>query len=175
LIVEMPGIGKILQAQKTTTMIARRYEPTDLPQIMTVYREAIHTLAAPFYTKEQLDAWAPPDQRVDRWEQRLTQVRTIVIEDDGTIAGFASHDLAGHLDLLFVHPRFARRGVATRLCAAVEHELRVAGVSRIFTEASLAARAFFERNGFRVVREESVECRGAYLRRYAMDKEIVPA
>ena len=156
----------------SSTMTERRYAPTDLPQIMTVYREAIHTLAAPFYAREQLDAWAPPDQMVDRWEQRMAQVRTIVIEDEGMIAGFASYDLVGHLDLLFVHPRFARRGVATRLCAAVERELRAAGVSRIFTEASLAARVFFERNGFRVVAEESVECRGAYLRRYAMDKEI---
>jgi putative acetyltransferase len=156
-------------------MTERRYEPTDLPQIMTVYREAIHTLAAPFYAREQLDAWAPQDQKVDRWEQRMAQVRTIVLEDEGRIAGFASYDSVGHLDLLFVHPRYARRGVATRLCAAVEHELRAIGVSRIFTEASLAARAFFERSGFRVVAEESVECRGAYLRRYAMDKEIETA
>jgi putative acetyltransferase len=162
-------------AQKRKIMTERTYQPADLSQIMTIYRDAIHTLAAPFYDKEQLDAWAPQDQKVSRWEERMAKVRTIVSEEGGLIAGFASYDLAGHLDLLFVHPKFARQGVATRLCAAVEHEMRTAEVSRIFTEASLAARAFFERIGFRVVAEESVECRGAYLRRYAMDKQIESA
>ena len=155
-------------------MIVREYSSTDLPQIMSTYHEAVHTLAAPFYAKEQLDAWAPPNQDSNLWEQRLAGLRTIVSEEGGLIAGFASFDLAGHLDLLFVNPRFARRGVATRLCTAVEQDLRIAGVSRIFTEASLAARAFFDRSGFRVVAEETVECRRAYLRRYAMDKIIDP-
>jgi putative acetyltransferase len=153
-------------------MTERGYQAADLPQIMTIYHDAIHILAAPFYSKDQLGAWAPQDQELDRWEQRLAHVRTVVIEDEGMIAGFASYDLAGHLDLLFVHPRCARRGVATRLCAAVERELRAAGVSRIFTEGSLAARAFFEQIGFRVTAEESVACRGVYLCRYAMEKQI---
>jgi putative acetyltransferase len=155
-------------------MTERQYTPADLPQIMAVYHEAIHTLAAPFYAKEQLDAWAPQDQKVDCWQERMAQVRTRVIEDEGLMAGFVSYDLTGHLDLLFVHPRFARRGVATRLCVAVEQELRAAGVARIFTEASLAARVFFERIGFRVIAEEAVECRGVPLRRYAMEKQSNP-
>jgi putative acetyltransferase len=141
---------------------------------MAVYHDAVHTLAAPYYTAKELEAWAPERQIPDRWRERLAQVQTLVIEEHGTIAGFVSYDLTGHLDLLFVHPGFARRGVATRLCAAVERELHTAGVSKIFTEASLAARDLFAHCGYRVVAEESVECRGVFLRRYAMAKPIGP-
>ena len=153
-------------------MTERKFEPGDLPQVMAVYHDAVHTLAAPFYAKEQLDSWAPPNAKMDRWKERLAPLQTIVTEHEGFVVGFASYNTAGHLDLLFVDPRFARRGVATRLCSWVENELRTGGVSRIFTEASLAARIFFERIGFRVVAEETVECRGSHLRRYAMDKII---
>ena len=107
-----------------------------------------------------------------RWRQRLASVHTIVAEHNGVIAGFASYEHSGHLDLLFTHPAFARRGVATGLYRRVESALLAAGVSRVFTEASLAARPFFERCGFEIDSEEIVECRGEQLRRYAMHKQL---
>lgn len=156
-------------------MKQRPYRPSDLEQVIRVYRAAIHTLAGSFYSQEQLEAWAPTHQNASRWQERMAQVRTIVMEHDGVIAGFVSYDLRGHLDLLFTDPVFARRGVATQLCRAVETELCAAGAARIFTEASLAAREFFERRGFKMIAEEMAECRGQYLRRFAMEKNIETA
>lgn len=142
---------------------------------MAVYTAAIHTLAAPFYTAEQLAAWAPANPDARRWQQRLAPLHTLVAEHNGVITGFAACEWNGHLDLLFTHPSFARQGVATRLYRRVESALRAAGVSRVFTEASLAARSFFERCGFQVDAEELVECRGAQLRRYAIHKPLLPS
>jgi putative acetyltransferase len=153
-------------------MRERSYETSDLERVIEVYRASIHSLAAPFYTAEQLEAWAPQKTDAGRWQERLAKVHTIVAEHEGTIAGFASYELNGHLDLLFTHPSFARQGIATRLYGRVESAMIAAGVSRAFTEASLAARPFFERCGFEVDHEELVECRGAQLRRYAMHKQI---
>lgn len=157
------------------TVIERPFEPRDLEQVMSVYREAIHSLAAPFYTAEELAAWAPRNQDVGRWRQRLDGLHTVVAEHDKVVAGFATYALDGHLDLLFTHPAFARQGVATGLYNRVESALRAARVSRVFTEGSLAARAFFERHGFSIDAEEFVECRGARLRRYIMHKNLVYA
>jgi putative acetyltransferase len=153
-------------------MKTRLYEPTDLEQVIAVYCESIHSLAAPFYTSEQLAAWAPHNPDIGTWQQRLARLHTFVAEHDGTIAGFASYELDGHLDFLFTHSAFARQGVATRLYRRVESALRAAAVSRLFTEASLAARPFFEHCGFEIDAEEFVECRGNQLRRYKMYKEI---
>jgi putative acetyltransferase len=50
--------------------------------------------------------------------------------------------------------------------------LRAVSVQRVTTHASLAARPFFDRHGFQLDAEESVECRGAYLRRFAMHKQL---
>jgi putative acetyltransferase len=153
-------------------VIERPYETSDLEQVMDVYRESIHTLAAPFYSAEQLAAWAPQKADAGRWRQRLASVHTIVAEHDKVIAGFVSYEHGGHLDFLFTHPAFARQGVATRLYRRAESAMLAADVSRVFTEASLAARPFFERCGFEIDHEEIVECRGAQLRRYVMHKQI---
>ncbi len=70
------------------------------------------------------------------------------------------------------HPAFARRGVATNLYQHVESSLRAVRAHRVTTHASLAARPFFDRHGFLLDAEECVECRGVYLRRFAMSKEL---
>jgi putative acetyltransferase len=137
---------------------------------MGVYGAAIHALAAPYYTVEQLAAWASPNPNAGRWRERLARRHTIVAEQDGRIAGFASYEMDGHLDLLFTHPDFARQGVAAGLYRQIESVLRAAAVSRVYTEASVAGRPFFEHCGFQIDAEEMVECNGAQLRRYAMHK-----
>lgn len=155
-------------------MKERPYESTDLPGVIDIYTISIRTLAASYYTPDQIDAWAPVPPDAARWQERLSLLNTLVAESNGVLAGFASYTHEGYLDFLFTHPTFARRGVATRLYQHVESALRALSVARVTTHASLAARPFFDRLGFQVDTEECVECRGAYLRRFAMHKQLEP-
>ncbi len=137
---------------------------------METYTASIHELAAPYYSSEQIAAWAPVAPDPARWQDRLAALHTVVAESDGAFAGFASYAGNGYLDFLFTHPRFARRGVATILYRTVESALRGLCVPRVRTHASLAARAFFDQQCFAVDAEECVACRGVLLRRFAMHK-----
>jgi putative acetyltransferase len=140
---------------------------------MEIYTASIRSLAAPYYSAEQLAAWAPIPSDESRWRERPAALHTIVAEADGVAAGFASYTRGGYLDFLFTHPAFARRGVASRLYHRVESALFAVGAPTVTTHASLAARPFFDRHGFQVDAEECVECRGAYLRRFAMHKPLI--
>jgi len=139
---------------------------------MEIYTTSIRSLAASYYSPEQIAAWAPVPPDAARWQERLSHLHTIVAESDGGLAGFASYTHDGYLDFLFTHPAFARRGIATRLYQRVESALRTVRAPRVTTHASLAARPFFDRHGFQLDAEEWVECRGAYLRRFAMHKQL---
>lgn len=150
----------------------RPYQPADLPKVMEIYTAAIHTLAAPHYSPEQLAAWAPVPPDAARWQARLTPLLTFVAEADGVLAGFASHTTGGYLDFIFTHPAFARRGVASRLYQHVESALLALGTPKVSAHVSLAARPFFDRHGFLLEAEECVECRGVQLRRFAMHKQL---
>lgn len=153
-------------------MNERCYESTDLPSVIEVYTASIRGLAAPYYSPEQIAAWAPTTPDVARWQEHLAVLHTVVAESDGILAGFASYTHEGYLDFLFTHPDFARRGVASRLYLHVESALRSVSVPRVVTHASLAARPFFDRHGFQLNAEECVECRGTYLHRFAMHKQL---
>lgn len=153
-------------------MNERPYESTDLPGVIEIFTASIRSLAAPYYSPEQIAAWAPVPPDVARWQERLARLHTIVAESAGALAGFASYTDDGYLDFLFTHPAFARRGVATSLYRRVEVALLGVGAPTVTTHASLAARPFFDRHGFQVDDEEWVECRGIYLRRFAMHKQL---
>jgi putative acetyltransferase len=159
---------------KVDKVKVRPYQSADLPEVIAIYRGAILVLAAPYYTSAQLAAWADPNPNAAAWHRRLTELQTIVAQRDGRLVGFASFRMDGYLHLLFTHPNFARQGVGTALYRQAESVLRAAGVGRVFTEASLAGRPFFDHCGFEIQEEQLVECRGAHLSRYAMHKLLSP-
>jgi putative acetyltransferase len=153
-------------------MNERPFEPSDLTSVIETYTASIRSLASSYYSPEQIEAWAPIPPDATRWQERLAKLHTIVSESDGVLAGFAAYTHDGYLDFLFTHPAFARRGVASGLYRRVEAALRAVGAPRVTAHVSLAARPLFDRHGFQLDVEECVDCRGAYLRRFAMHKHL---
>lgn len=88
------------------------------------------------------DAFGLPDGQIERGD-------VIVAEIDGRLAGFAALD-GSELDALFVEPERWRRGIGAALIEASVHEARRRGLSLVTVVANPAARAFYEKCGFRV-------------------------
>ena len=149
------------------SMTIRPYHSEDCGELARLFYETVHTVNAADYTPEQLDAWATGKKPLDTWDRSFRANTTLVAESGGQIVGFADMDDSGYLDHLFVHRDFQRRGVATALCEALE-----AGCSclRYTTHASIMARPFFQSRGYRVVREQQVDCRGVLLTNFVMEK-----
>ena len=146
----------------------RPYRPGDCPALAALFYETVHTVNAAHYTPAQLDAWAPacgPD--LAAWDKSFRAHRTLVAELDGRLAGFGDLDpAAGYLDRLYVHKDLQGRGVATALCNALEQ----VAAGPVVTHASVTARPFFARRGYRVLRAQQVERRGVTLANYVMEK-----
>jgi putative acetyltransferase len=86
------------------------------------------------------------------------------------MVGFVSCEPNGHLDPLYVHPRFQRQGIAMALCEHIEHTALSRGRGRLFTEASITAHPFFERAGFRVLAPQIVTQENGSFTNYRMEK-----
>jgi putative acetyltransferase len=151
----------------------RPYCKSDLEAVALLFTDSVHHVANRYYDSDQLAAWAPRPPDLNSWTARLASVETLVAETDGKLAGFISYELNGHIDLLYTSPVECRRGVASALLRQAEAAIAGRGVSELFTEASLAARAFFERFGFKVSEEQCVQRNGVTFRRYAMRKPLI--
>jgi putative acetyltransferase len=150
----------------------RPYRPADVDALIALFRAAVRRVASRDYTQDQVAAWAP--DIIDRgpWLERRGSRPTYVAELDGRIAGFSDLEADGHVDMMYVHPDFAGRGVAGALLRHVEAEARARNLARLFTEASITARPFFERYGFRVLAPQTVSLRGQDFVNYRMEKAL---
>ncbi|MEM7177195.1 MAG: GNAT family N-acetyltransferase [Pseudomonadota bacterium] len=154
--------------------LIRPHATGDLPAIAQIYFDAVHTGTAAPYDADQRRAWAGEAPRPDKWRARLQGMTVFVAEEAGVVTGFMSIDATDFLDLAFVAPRAAGRGVGGALYSHVEAVARDLGATRLHGEISLAARAFLERRGWRVIRRQSIRRAGVCLTNFQMEKPLVP-
>lgn len=152
--------------------MVREYRPGDLPAIVSLFARSVREIASRDYSAAQVAAWAPEPPDVAAWQRRLDQGGVLVCERDDRIAGFARLDANGCVDLLYVHPDFQRRGIARALLERVTVRARSGGVSRLYADVSITARAFFETAGFRVLAPQTVERHGVSLENFRMERPI---
>jgi putative acetyltransferase len=150
----------------------RDYKAGDAPEIVRLFFETVRSVNRADYSDEQLNAWAPGLPELEEWHARMAGRRTLVAEESGEVVGFAELENDGRLDMLYVRRDTVGRGVGRLLYEAVEREARAQGLGWLFTEASITARPFFERRGFRVVREQMVSRRGVSLTNFVMRKDL---
>jgi len=153
-------------------MIVRRYKDDDLGSVVTLFTETVRHVNIHDYSSEQVAAWAPQPPDLVRWRERVAGLAIWVAESDSQVIGFCGLGADGHVDLLYTDYRFQRQGVARRLYQQVEAEARRRGIRRLFTEASITARHFFESMGFGIIHEQRVEFRGVIFQNYAMERFI---
>jgi len=150
----------------------RHYSEDDAYEIVRLFYETVHTVNRAHYSEEQLEAWAPRVPDSDEWHTRMAGRRTLVAESGGELVGFAELEHDGHLDMLYLRKAAVGRGIGRMLYQAVEREARGLELERIFTEASITARPFFEGQGFCVVREQRVWRRDVPMTNFAMEKYL---
>lgn len=148
-------------------MVIREYRSSDCKELAELFYNTVHTVNAEDYTKEQLDVWATGQVDLKMWDQSLQEHFSIVAVEDDTIVGFGDIDKTGYLDRLYVHLGYQRKGVATAIC----NRLEAAVQKNIVTHASITARPFFEKRGYKVVKEQQVERQGVFLTNFVMIKE----
>ena len=146
-------------------MVYRKYRPSDCEKIAELFYQTVHSVNQKDYTPEQLDAWATGQVDLVQWNRTLSDHYTVVAEEDGVILGFGDMAEDGYLDRLYVHKD--HQGIATALCGRLE---RAVGAQSITTYASITARPFFEKRGYKTVKPNQVERNGVRLTNYLMEK-----
>jgi putative acetyltransferase len=152
--------------------VIRGYDERDAAATLEVFERAILETARSAYSQEQVRAWAGGPRELAAWNAARLATRTVVDEIDGAVAGFSDLGVGGYVDRLFVHPSFARRGVAGRLLDAVVAIGVADGLGELTTHASLVARPVFERAGFEVVHRETVARGAITLDRFLMRRML---
>lgn len=146
--------------------------PTDGPALAAIFGASIDELTAEDYDEDQRAAWMATAEDEAGFANRLGAMLTLVATVEGAPAGFASLKDNRHLDMLFVDPALAGRGVGTLLVDACEKLAGARGAKALTVDASDAARPFFERRGYRAQSRQSVPINGEWLANTQMELKL---
>ena len=149
-------------------MLIRQFQASDLNEILNLFYQTVHTINLKDYSKEQLDAWASHDIDIERWQKSLTKNYALVAIINDKIVGFGDIDDSGYLDHLYVHKDYQGKKIATLILAELEKKVKPC---KITTHASITAKPFFEKRGYRLVKEQQTERQGGLLVNYVMIKK----
>ena len=148
----------------------RPYQPDDAPALLALFRDTIRRVNCRDYSPCQIAAWASDEIDTVIWFGRFSGRYVPVAEEAGRPVGFAELEADGHIDRFYVSADHQRRGIGRQLLGAVVAEAQKRGAARLFTEASITARPFFENQGFVVLAPQVVRCRGEEFVNYRMER-----
>jgi putative acetyltransferase len=149
------------------------FDESELDAILKLFRETVRTINAADYSPEQIEAWAPEKLDRERWLRILTQNIAYVAKINGTIVGFGDATLDGTINHIYSHKDYQGKGIGTALLNALEQSLFKRGIHVVRTEASISAKPFFEKRGYKVIKtQDMVHRTGMIFRNYVMTKEL---
>lgn len=150
----------------------RPAELSDIPHIQDLFRDTVLQVNARDYSSEQVAVWALQADLDFLWMEKVQETHVLVAHLGDRLAGFGSLTTDCNIEMLYTSVHAQGKGVASRILTELEAEARRRGFDWLVTDASLTARLVFERNGFELIREQTVELRGSPFTNYKMMKAL---
>lgn len=132
----------------------RPARPGDGALMLDVARAAVE-LTRSHYDAAQVSAWMR-DRTPAYYEPDIAAGRTIIAEAAGRTVGFVS-SVPGEVTRLFVRPEAAGQGLGARLVQLGIELAATDAPEPVIVQATLNARTFYERHGFRFESEGAYE------------------
>ena len=146
-------------------MEIRKYRETDLEAIVRLFYDTVHSINIRDYSSAQIEAWTAGID-MERWNSTLSEHLSLVALDGSVVIGFGDIDKSAYLDRLYVHHMYQRQGVGAALCDRLESS---AEGRPIRVQASITAKPFFEKRGYRVLKSQVIERKGVFIPNYIME------
>jgi GNAT superfamily N-acetyltransferase len=156
----------------------RILRPSDLEQLLLLYRDAVVSQAVRLYSPAQIAAWVEHASRSNGVAIALQQgygLGSHPVDQPNELEAFGILEPADRLSLLYCRGVASRRGLASTILEKLEAHARRHGVSQLRTEASQLSRPLLLRRGWQVEAAETVQLQGVSFERWRMIKPLTTA
>jgi len=150
----------------------RPYRDEDAPALLALFRDTIRRVNCRDYSPRQIAAWSSDDIDPIAWSERFRGRFVVVAVAEERPVGFAELEPDGHIDRMYVAADHQGEGIGGKLLGEILAEAQCGGLRRLFVEASITARPFFERCGFVMLSEQVVIARGVEFVNYRMERVL---
>ena len=150
----------------------RKGKLDDLIEIQLIFVETVSTICQKDYSRNQIKAWISSVENRKRWLNIIENQYLIIAKYKNQIVGFCSLDKSNYIDMFYVHKDYQGRGIAQKLYSEIEKEARRQNQKKLTSDVSKTAKPFFEKNDFKIVKEQAVIRQNIKLTNFKMEKNI---
>ena len=154
------------------TATLRPFLPADAPVLAAIFRDSVEVLAQEDHSPAQIAAWIATADDENAFARRLATNLTLIAAQGRTPVGFASLKGADVLDMLYVDPNAARRGIGSQLVDALERIAASRGAKKLTGDISDTALPLFEKRGYAQQRRNTVPLGDGWIGNTTMSKGL---
>jgi ribosomal protein S18 acetylase RimI-like enzyme len=147
------------------------YDKKYLKQIVELFINTIHNINKKDYSKEQLNVWANPDYDLEIWEKRFEKSKPYLCILKDEVVGFCEY-YDGYIDCFYVHYKYQNFGIGKLLLNHILNLAKNENIDKIKVDASITAKPFFEKFGFKQIKENLVKRDNVELVNFSMERKI---
>lgn len=162
----------VTNSNEERTFIVSRGKLNDLAEVHQLFVDTISVICSADYSRQQIEVWTSSVENTQRWHDIMTNQFVFVARCKDKIVGFATLSNGNFIDLFYVHKDYQRQGIAKKLFAEIETEARRLVQKNLTSDVSKSAKLFFERIGFKVLTEQTVNREGVDFVNYKMEKAL---
>ena len=148
-------------------IVLKRFNRKYIDDLIDVFELSIKRTCSKDYTKEQIIAWVSGADR-DKWISIFESHYSLVAFLEERPVGFGDINEYGYLNMLYVHPKYQRKGIATVICDRLEKHVQ----KDILVDVSYTAKNFFLNRGYKVIKEQTVYRKGIAINNFKMSKSM---
>ena len=146
----------------------RNFEISDTGALWSIFYNTVRMVNIQDYSLAQVQAWASDSIDPAIWQSMLIQNDPFVALMNNTIVGYADLQQDGLIDHFFVHHAFQKQGVGNALMQHIIDAANERDLVSLHANVSKTAKPFFERFGFVVIKEQTVELRNELFTNFLM-------
>lgn len=140
-------------------------------EIAQLFTNSIHNTCHKDYTKEQLDAWANPNIEYAFWAKKVKKTKPFLAFIEEELVGF-SEFYDDYIDCFYVSHLYQSKGVGKALLSHIIDLSRDKKIKKLNVDASITAKPFFLKYGFKEVKENLVKRKDQELINYSLELNI---
>jgi len=144
----------------------------DIKEIQQLFFDTIKSVCKNDYTNEQINAWSTAKNDDQKWKDKILNQYFLIAREGSKIIGFGSLENNEYLDLLYVHKDYQKKGVAKKLLSYLEKKAEINRTEKLTSDVSTTAKSFFEKNGYKVIKEQKNEINNVVLANFKMIKKV---
>ncbi len=129
-----------------------RATDNDLPLMQRLFYQTVTTYGSLLFIKAEIKIYSRLATNKIYWQKKFKKDYVYNAKMNGEIVGSFSMDTNGTIEYFFVHMHYQGRGIAKELYKVLEEVAVESQINTLTTQIHLATRAFFEKNGFEIVK-----------------------